>query len=94
MGEAVVISNVIAAQHPPGPPPAAPNAPPPGGQYSLPQMSARVTRNWFKRLQSGNFDVINNPRSGRPVTDKVNAVLKNVEQDRNISSYDIAEEKD
>ncbi|GBP36842.1 hypothetical protein EVAR_96088_1 [Eumeta japonica] len=32
------------------------------------------------------------PRSSRPVTDKVGAILEKVEQDRHISSYDIAEE--
>ncbi|GBP89131.1 Histone-lysine N-methyltransferase SETMAR [Eumeta japonica] len=40
----------------------------------------------------GNFDVKDEPRSGRPVTNKVDAILEKVEQDRHISSYDIAEE--
>ncbi|GBP18917.1 Histone-lysine N-methyltransferase SETMAR [Eumeta japonica] len=42
--------------------------------------------------ESGNFDVKDEPRSGRPVTDKVDAILEKVEQDRHISSYEIAEE--
>ncbi|GBP35280.1 Ras-related protein Rab-27A [Eumeta japonica] len=38
------------------------------------------------------FDVKNEPRSGQPVMDKVNAILEKVEQDWHISFYDIAEE--
>ncbi|GBP43708.1 hypothetical protein EVAR_29689_1 [Eumeta japonica] len=45
-----------------------------------------------KRFQTGNFDVNDEPRSGRPVTDKVDAILENVKQDRHIDSYDIAKE--
>ncbi|GBP93783.1 Histone-lysine N-methyltransferase SETMAR [Eumeta japonica] len=60
--------------------------------YEPNAVSIRVARNWFKRLQSGNFDVKDEPRSGRPVTDKVDAILEKVEQDRHINSYDIAEE--
>ncbi|GBP77008.1 Histone-lysine N-methyltransferase SETMAR [Eumeta japonica] len=55
-------------------------------------VSARVTQNWFKRFQSGNFDVKNEPRSDLPDQDEVNAVVENVEQARHISSYDIAKE--
>ena len=33
-------------------------------------------------------------RSGRPVTDKISAIFKKVEQDRYITSYNIAEELD
>ncbi|GBP19916.1 Histone-lysine N-methyltransferase SETMAR, partial [Eumeta japonica] len=40
----------------------------------------------------GNLDVEDDPRSGRPITDKVDAILEKVEQDLHISSYDIAEE--
>ncbi|GBP46258.1 hypothetical protein EVAR_30387_1 [Eumeta japonica] len=39
-----------------------------------------------------NFDIKDEPRSGRPVMDKVDAILEKVEQDRHISSYDIADE--
>ncbi|GBP82245.1 Putative uncharacterized protein FLJ37770 [Eumeta japonica] len=51
----------------------------------------RVAQNWFDRFQSHDFDVKDEPRSGRPVTDKVDAILEKVKQDRHIS-YDIAEE--
>ncbi|GBP11395.1 Histone-lysine N-methyltransferase SETMAR [Eumeta japonica] len=62
--------------------------------YGPNAVSVRVAQNWFKRFQSGNFDVKDEPRSGRPVTDKVvvDAILEKIEQDRRISSYDIAEE--
>ncbi|GBP12525.1 Histone-lysine N-methyltransferase SETMAR [Eumeta japonica] len=55
-------------------------------------MSLRVAQNWFKRFQSGYFDVKDESRSSRPVTDKVDAILKIVDQGRHINFYDIAEE--
>ncbi|GBP64269.1 Histidine decarboxylase [Eumeta japonica] len=55
-------------------------------------VSARVARNGFTRFQSLNFDVKDEPRSDRLVTDKVDAILEKVEQDRHISSYNIAEQ--
>ncbi|GBP08556.1 hypothetical protein EVAR_77224_1 [Eumeta japonica] len=42
-------------------------------------------------MKSGNFDVKDEPRSGRPVTVKVDAISGKVEQHRHNSSYDIAE---
>ncbi|GBP24411.1 Tubulin polyglutamylase TTLL5 [Eumeta japonica] len=39
-------------------------------------VSVRVAQNWFKRFHSGNFDVKDEPRSGNPVTDKVDAILE------------------
>ncbi|GBP45226.1 Histone-lysine N-methyltransferase SETMAR [Eumeta japonica] len=55
-------------------------------------LSVRVAQNWFKRFESGYFDVKDEPRSGRSVTDKVGVILVKVEQDQRISSYDLAEE--
>ena len=43
---------------------------------------------------SENFSVKDEVCSGRPVTDKISAIFEEVEQDRYISSYDIAEEQD
>ncbi|GBP23550.1 Putative uncharacterized protein FLJ37770 [Eumeta japonica] len=54
--------------------------------YGLKAVSVRAAQNWFKRFQSGNFDVKNEPRSGQPLTDKVEAILKKVKEDRHISS--------
>ena len=60
--------------------------------YGLSAVSVRVAQIWFKRFQSGNFDVKDARRSGRPITDKMDAIFEKVEQDRHISSYDVAEE--
>ncbi|GBP29821.1 Histone-lysine N-methyltransferase SETMAR [Eumeta japonica] len=60
--------------------------------YEPKAVSLRVAQNWFKCFQSGNFDFKDEPRSGRPVTDKIDNILKKVEQNRHITSYDIAEE--
>ena len=50
-----------------------------------------TVRNWFERFRSGNFDVKDAPRSGRPVTEKVDEILQMVELDRHASTVDIAE---
>ena len=60
--------------------------------YGPSAVSVRVAQIWFKRFQSGNFDVKDARRSGRPITDKMDAIFEKVEQDRLISSYDVAEE--
>ncbi|KAJ0176860.1 hypothetical protein K1T71_008039 [Dendrolimus kikuchii] len=52
----------------------------------------QVAQIWFKRFQSGNFDIKDARRSGRPVTYKIDAIFGKVEQDRHISSYDLAGE--
>ncbi|KAJ0176832.1 hypothetical protein K1T71_008011 [Dendrolimus kikuchii] len=55
-------------------------------------VSVRVAQIWFKRFQSRNFDIKDARRSGRPVTDKIDAIFEKVEQDRHISNYDVAGE--
>jgi len=35
-----------------------------------------MTQNWFKRFQSGNFYVKDVPRSGRPITGKVDEIME------------------
>ena len=50
--------------------------------YGPSAVSVRVAQIWFKRFQSGNFDVKDACRSGRPITDKMDAIIENVEQDR------------
>ncbi|GBP79268.1 hypothetical protein EVAR_98770_1 [Eumeta japonica] len=49
-----------------------------GGPLSF--VSVRVAQNWFKRFQSGKFDVKDEPLSGRPVTDKVDVILDKVDR--------------
>ncbi|GBP10828.1 hypothetical protein EVAR_5421_1 [Eumeta japonica] len=60
--------------------------------YERSAVLVRVAQNWCKNFQFGNFDVKDQPRSGRPVTNKVDAILEKIEQDQHISSYHIAEE--
>ncbi|GBP39960.1 hypothetical protein EVAR_39188_1 [Eumeta japonica] len=43
-------------------------------------------------FQSSNFDVKDEPRSDRLITDKIDSILDKVEKDRHISSYGIPEE--
>ncbi|GBP03540.1 hypothetical protein EVAR_101864_1 [Eumeta japonica] len=54
-------------------------------------VSIRVTQNLPKRFQSSNFDVKDEPHCRLPITDKDDAILEKVEQDRHISSYNVAE---
>ncbi|KAL0859687.1 hypothetical protein ABMA27_010802 [Loxostege sticticalis] len=47
-------------------------------------MSVRVAQIWFKRFQSGNLDVKDARRSGRPIMDIIDAIFEKVEQDQHI----------
>ena len=60
--------------------------------YGHDAVSIRVAQSWFKRFQSGNFDVKDAPRSGRPITEKVDEIMEIIEQDRHISSYEIGKQ--
>jgi len=51
-----------------------------------------VTQSWFKRFQSGNFDVKNAPCFGRPIIEKIDEIIEKIEQNRHISSHDISKE--
>jgi len=57
--------------------------------YGHDAVSVRVAQSWFKRFQSGNFNVKVASRSGRPITKIVDEIMENVEQDRHINSHDI-----
>ncbi|CAG9785261.1 unnamed protein product [Diatraea saccharalis] len=50
--------------------------------------SERVAQIWFKHFKSGNFDIKDARRSASLVTDKMDAIFENMEQDRHISSYE------
>ena len=52
----------------------------------------RQCQNWFARFRSGNFDVKDEPRPGRPIVEKVDEIRYKIEVDRHISSRDIATE--
>jgi len=45
--------------------------------YGADAVSERRTQEWFVRFRSGNFDVMikDRPRSGWPVTEKINEIL-------------------
>lgn len=58
--------------------------------YGADAVSERRTQEWFVRFRSGNFDVKDRPRSGRPVTEKVDEILQLVKQDRHVSCQEIA----
>ena len=62
------------------------------GVYGDEYLSERQCQNWFSRFRSGNFDVKDEPRPGRPIVEKVDEILKKIEVDRHISSRDIATE--
>ncbi|GBP78574.1 Histone-lysine N-methyltransferase SETMAR [Eumeta japonica] len=47
---------------------------------------------FLRCFKPGNFDIKDEPRTGRRVTGKVDAILEKVEQDWHISSYDTNEE--
>ena len=59
------------------------------GEGVVPKSAARK---WLARFYSRNFDVKDVPRSGRPNTGKSDEILEKIEQDRHISSPDIAYE--
>jgi len=39
----------------------------------------RVAQSWFKRFQSGNFDIKDASHSGRPITEKVEEIMEKIE---------------
>lgn len=59
--------------------------------YGENAISERQTQKWFARFRSGNFDVRDAPGRGRSVTEKVDEILKLVEQDRHGTCREIAD---
>ena len=62
------------------------------GVYGEGAVSKSTAREWCARFRSRNFDVKDEPRFGRPTTEKSDEILEKIEQDRHISSHDIAYE--
>ena len=54
-------------------------------------VSERRTLEWFARFRSGNFDIKDALRSGRPPVKELDEILQPVEQDRHASCQEIAE---
>lgn len=58
--------------------------------YGEDALTERTVQLWFAKFRSGNFNVKDAPRSGRPVTEKVDEILQMIELDRHTSTLDIA----
>ena len=48
----------------------------------------------FARFRIENFDVKDEPRSGRPITEKSDEIMEKVERDKHVSTVEIARELD
>ena len=55
-------------------------------------ISKSAARKWFACFCSRNFDVKDEPPSGRPITEKNYEILEKIERDRHMSSHDIVYE--
>jgi len=55
-------------------------------------LSKSAARKWFARFRAGNFDVKDEPRSSRPITEKSNEIMVKVERDKHVSTVEIARE--
>ena len=55
-------------------------------------LSKSAARKWFARFRAGNFDVKDEPRSGRPITGKFDEIIVKVERDKHVSTVEIARE--
>lgn len=60
--------------------------------YDEGTLSKSTARYWFARFRSGNFEVKDEPRSGRPHVENFEEIFKKIHEDRHISTRDIAEE--
>jgi len=55
-------------------------------------LSKSATQKWFARFRAGNFDVKDEPCSGRPITKKSDEIMVKVERDKHVSTVEIAKE--
>lgn len=60
--------------------------------YGSDTVTANQAQFWFRRFYSGNFDVKDAPRSGRPIVENVDKIMQMSESDRHISTVSIAQE--
>lgn len=60
--------------------------------YGEGTLSKATAKRWFAKFRSGDLDIKDEPRSGRPVVKNVDEIFKKIEKDRYISTRDIAEE--
>lgn len=60
--------------------------------YGEETISESAARKWFVRFRSGNFDVKDVRRSGRPITVKVDKIFQKIHENRHIGTRVIAKE--
>lgn len=60
--------------------------------YGEDAVSERRTQEWFARFRSGNFDVKDARRSGRPIVENTDKIMELIEVDRHVSTRSIAQE--
>jgi len=58
--------------------------------YGEDTLSKSAARKWFARFRAGNFDVKDEPRSGRSITEKSDEIIVKVERDKYMSTVEIA----
>jgi len=49
-------------------------------------LSKSTARKWFARFRAGNFDVKDEPRSDRPITEKSDEIMVKVERDKHVET--------
>ena len=57
--------------------------------YGEDTLSKSAARKWFARFRAGNFDVKDEPRSGRSITEKSDEIMVKVERDKHVSTVEI-----
>ncbi|XP_011050932.1 PREDICTED: histone-lysine N-methyltransferase SETMAR-like [Acromyrmex echinatior] len=60
--------------------------------YGEDTLSKPTARKWFARFRPRNFDVKDEPRSGRPITEKSDEIMEKVKRDKYVSIVEIARE--
>ncbi|XP_014471358.1 PREDICTED: histone-lysine N-methyltransferase SETMAR-like [Dinoponera quadriceps] len=60
--------------------------------YGPNTVSNATAKRWFQRFRSGNMDVEDKARSGRPIVENVDKIMEIVESDQHVSTYSIAQE--
>ncbi|QQP56323.1 Histone-lysine N-methyltransferase SETMAR [Caligus rogercresseyi] len=60
--------------------------------YGPDTVTANHAQFWFRLFRSGNLDVKDAPRSGRPIVENIDKIIEIVESDRHVSIASIAQE--
>ncbi|GFY32929.1 histone-lysine N-methyltransferase SETMAR [Trichonephila clavipes] len=62
------------------------------GVYAADTVTTNCVQFWFRRFRSGNLDVKDAPRKGRPVIENVDKITEIIDVDRHVSNRSIAQE--